>query len=93
MVRQSLMTMSMIVANGITLILNSLTALVENMISKNLCYLKQFKIVGADILFGNENAMFFIPCYSDQNGYYTAEIDIYYDGKRVLHFDCEERDY
>ena len=43
--------------------------------------------------FGNENAMFFIPCYSDQNGYYTAEIDIYYDGKRVLHFDCEERDY
>lgn len=41
--------------------------------------------------FGNENKMFFVPCYSDQNGYYTAEIDIYYNNIRVLRFDCEER--
>ena len=40
--------------------------------------------------FGNENAMFFIPCYSEQNGYYSDDIDIYYDGRKVLHFNCEE---
>lgn len=39
--------------------------------------------------FGNPNKMFFIPCYSDQNGYYTTEIDIYYDNHKVLEFDAE----
>lgn len=43
--------------------------------------------------FGNENKMFFVPCYSDQNGYYSSNIDIYYNGKEVLHFGCEERIY
>ena len=28
--------------------------------------------------FGDSRRMFFVPCYSDQNGYYTDEIDIYY---------------
>lgn len=32
----------------------------------------------------------FIPCYSEQNGYYTDEIDIYYNGERVLTGACEE---
>ena len=40
--------------------------------------------------FGNVNKMFFIPCYSEQSDYYTDVIDIYYNDKRVLCFDCEE---
>lgn len=39
--------------------------------------------------FGNPNKMFFIPCYSEQNGCYTTEIDIYYNGKKVLSFNAE----
>ena len=35
--------------------------------------------------FGSLNTpMFFVPCYSWQNGYYDPTLDIYYDGKRVL---------
>ncbi len=33
--------------------------------------------------FGNENNMFFVPCYSEQNGYYSDEVDIFYNGKKV----------
>ena len=44
--------------------------------------------------FGDSRRMFFVPCYSYQNGYYTCEIDIYYSGyangnKPVLSFDAE----
>ena len=28
--------------------------------------------------------MFFVPCYSEQNGYYTLDIDIYFNGVKVL---------
>jgi hypothetical protein len=35
----------------------------------------------------------FIPCYSEQNGYYTNEISIFYNGKKVLRGYCEEHDY
>lgn len=32
--------------------------------------------------FGSKGTpMFFIPCYSDQNGYYSSDIDIFYDGR------------
>ena len=48
---------------------------------------------GSGFSFGNENKMFFVPCYSDQNGYYTDHIDIYYNNKVVLGFSCEERIY
>lgn len=34
----------------------------------------------------------FIPCYSEQNGYYSSDIDIYYNNKFVLHGRCEEHD-
>ncbi len=50
------------------------------------------KVEGSGFRFGNKNGrMFFVPCYSDQNGYYTAELDVYYNGKEVLHIDecCE----
>ena len=35
--------------------------------------------------FGNPPInMFFVPCYSEQNGYYSNELDIWYDGKEVI---------
>lgn len=37
--------------------------------------------------FGNDDNMFFVPCYSSQNGYYSRDVDIYYDDERVLN--CE----
>lgn len=32
----------------------------------------------------------FIPCYSEQNGYYTTDIDIYYNNQIVLQGGCRE---
>ena len=32
--------------------------------------------------FGSNERWIFIPCYSEQNGYYTTEIDIYFGTKR-----------
>lgn len=34
--------------------------------------------------FGDSRRMFFVPCYSEQNGYYTREVDILVNGKMVL---------
>lgn len=34
--------------------------------------------------FGDERRMFFVPCYSVQNGYYSSSVDIFYDGECVL---------
>lgn len=34
--------------------------------------------------FGDARRLFFVPCYSEQNGYYNDSIDVYYDGKRVI---------
>lgn len=28
--------------------------------------------------------MFFVPCYSEQNGWYTFDIDVYFNGVKVL---------
>lgn len=28
--------------------------------------------------FGDSRRKFYVPCYSEQNGYYTTEVDIYY---------------
>lgn len=42
--------------------------------------------------FGNKNKMFFVPCYSDQNGYYSSDVDIYYNDKLVLSTSGEMRD-
>jgi len=49
------------------------------------------RVEGSGFRFGNENKMFFVPCYSEQNGYYSTEIEIYYNDKKVLEFDCEEK--
>lgn len=47
---------------------------------------------GSGFRFCNPNNMFFVPCYSYQNGYYTTDIQIYYT-KEVLNLMCEERIY
>ena len=54
--------------------------------------LKFEAVDGCGFRFGDNRRMFFVPCYSEQNGYYTCEIDIYYSGYTegpVLSFDAE----
>jgi len=51
-------------------------------------------VEGSGFRFGSKGThMFFIPCYSDQNGYYSSDIDIYFNGNQVMNLTCEERDY
>ena len=46
---------------------------------------------GSGFRFGNlPQKMFFIPCYSSQNGYYSHHIDIYYNGENVTGLTCQE---
>jgi hypothetical protein len=48
-------------------------------------------VEGCGFRFGNlPNKMVFVPCYSEQNGYYSSDIDIYFNNETVLHFGCEE---
>lgn len=48
------------------------------------------KVDGAGFRFGDQRRMFFIPCYSSQNGYYTTDLDIYYNNRLILNLSCEE---
>lgn len=41
------------------------------------------------IMFGSVKRMFFIPCYSKQSGYYSSDIQIYYNQRKVLDFDAK----
>lgn len=51
-------------------------------------------VEGSGFRFGDHPyRMFFVPCYSDQNGYYTDELDIYLNGQKQITFNCEERYY
>ena len=56
----------------------------------------KFKWIGqggneaAGFTFGDNQRKIFIPCYSDQNGYYSTDLDIIYDGKVVVSGDCQE---
>jgi hypothetical protein len=34
--------------------------------------------------FGDNRIMFFVPCYSTQNGYYSNDVEIYFNGNLVL---------
>ena len=59
-----------------------------------------FKFIeGAGFMFGskdkNDNMRWiFVPCYSEQNGYYTSHIDIYYETRiLVTSGNCEEQNY
>ncbi len=49
-----------------------------------------FEIIeGCGFRFGNKGNMFFVPCYSEQNGYYSSDIQIYYNGNNVLSLECK----
>lgn len=37
--------------------------------------------------------MFFIPCYSEQNGFYSFDIDVEFNGNMVLNVECEWGEY
>lgn len=51
------------------------------------------KVNGYGFRFGNPNKMVFVPCYSEQNGYYSSDVDIYFNGEMVLNIECEEKIY
>ena len=46
------------------------------------------KIDKSGFMFGSEGRWIFIPCYSSQNGYYSDDIDIYYNYKKVESLTC-----
>lgn len=51
-------------------------------------------IENAGFRFGNRGGfMAFVPCYSEQNGHYTEQIDIFYGYFPVLHLEHAKADY
>ena len=45
----------------------------------------KFELVeGSGFRLGNEGRMFFIPCYSEQNGFYSSDVSILWNGEPVL---------
>lgn len=51
----------------------------------------QFEAVsGAGFRFGDSRRLFFVPCYSEQNGWYSSEVSIFLDNELVLSFEAEE---
>lgn len=50
----------------------------------------KFEYAVGGFRFGDNNYMVYIPCYSEQNGYYTTEISICHNGKYVLTFYAQE---
>lgn len=51
--------------------------------------LKFESVENSGFRFGDSNFMAFVPCYSAQNGYYSSDVDIYYNGNNVLNCFCE----
>ena len=53
----------------------------------------QFEAVdGAGFRFGDRpERMFFVPCYSEQNGYYSTNLDVYLNGELQIFLEYEER--
>ena len=44
-----------------------------------------FRKCNGGFRFGNyPERMFFVPCYSEQNGYYSSQVDIYFNDEKVL---------
>lgn len=45
----------------------------------------QFQVIeDMGFIFGDEDRKIFVPCYSEQNGYYSTDIDIYYNYKNGI---------
>ena len=53
----------------------------------------EFESCNFGFRFGNKGNMFFIPCYSEQNGYYSNDVDIYYNDELILTTQAEENYY
>ena len=51
------------------------------------------KVGDTGFRFGDERCMFFVPCYSEQNGYYSNALSIFYNDREVLQPECEVRLY
>lgn len=50
----------------------------------------EFKAVdGQGFYFGEEGHWIFIPCYSEQSGYCSDDVDIYYNKELVLYTICK----
>jgi hypothetical protein len=48
------------------------------------------EVEGLGFRFGNApTKMFFVPCYSDQSGCYSSEVNIYLNGELCLNVECE----
>ena len=48
------------------------------------------KVDGSGFRFGSKGTdMFFIPCYSDQNGYYSSDLDIFFNGIHIMNLEAE----
>lgn len=64
---------------------------------EELAYTTEFKdnlvfesVDGSGFRFGDDSGcMLFIPCYSDQNGYYSEDVDIYFNNELVLNLNCK----
>ena len=60
----------------------------------NTAELKIEAVDGSGFRFGdNPNRMFFVPCYSSQNGYYSSDLDVYINGEHWVNLECEEDFY
>lgn len=52
----------------------------------------EFEKCNGGFRFGNKPMkMFFVPCYSEQNGYYTSNISIFYNGEEMFDLECYTR--
>lgn len=49
----------------------------------------RFDYAPGGFTFGDDKRQFYVPCYSEQNGYYTTDIDIYYNGNLVISTVCD----
>lgn len=50
----------------------------------------EFEKVGdSGFRFGSDEHWIFVPCYSEQDGWYSTDVDIYYNDKLVLSTECE----
>ena len=48
------------------------------------------EVPGYGFKFGNKPYnMYFVPCYSSQNGYYSSDLDILLNGYKMLNIGCE----
>lgn len=47
-------------------------------------------VEGCGFRFGDHpQRMFFVACYSEQNGYYSSDIDVYLNGEHQINLECE----